>query len=77
MFDHAAPEYFLSAVGNQSSRAEVYRAKADEIRSVSERMVSTDARTLMLGVADDYLKIADTLDGLDFQNTIRLRDSKQ
>jgi len=45
-------------------RAENYRNKAEELRILAERMAGQEARAMMLGIAADYLQMAQTLERL-------------
>jgi len=39
-----------------------YRQRAEEVRVIAESMKRSDARKVLLGVADDYLRMAATMD---------------
>lgn len=39
-----------------------YRARAQELRAVAERMNSSEARDLLLDIAEDYLRLARALE---------------
>ncbi len=46
-------------MSDHARRAEIYRAKAEEIRTIAESMKDPTPRKILLGVADDYLHMAD------------------
>ena len=45
-----------------AGRAEAYRTKAEECRTLAEEMHDSEARKMLMQVAADYLRMADTLD---------------
>ena len=45
-----------------TARAEEYRSKAEEIRAVADAMHITNVRAILLGIAQDYLEMADVLE---------------
>ena len=42
--------------------AESYRTRAADLRTIAEQESRTHTRTVLLGIADDYEKIADSMD---------------
>lgn len=51
-----------------ATRAERYRAKAEEVRAIAEAVKDVTTKELLLGVAADYLHMADLVERIDARN---------
>lgn len=48
--------------GEDEERVRRYLSYAEELKMLSERMLNTEAKALVLSVAADYVRMADTLE---------------
>ena len=46
------------------SKAELYRRYADELKAIAEALRSADTRQVLLGVADDFYRMADAAENI-------------
>jgi hypothetical protein len=68
-FGQSIPTRLLPALGRKgltmdadSEMAARYRQRAEEVRVIAEGMRNQQARKVLFGVADDYLRMASTMD---------------
>ena len=53
---------------DQASRAEKYRVKAEECRITAESMTAIDCKQLLLRLAKDYERMAETVEKIATHN---------
>lgn len=49
-------------MADKAARAEHYRSKAEETRAIAEAMKHAETKAFLMGVASDYIMLAQTIE---------------
>jgi hypothetical protein len=55
-------------MSDRATRIELYRTKAEELRAVAESIKDPEIKKMLMGVAADYLSLADRLERSQMQD---------
>lgn len=52
----------MDTLAGESEKIAAYLARAEDLRTVAQRMTSPEAKELLLNIAQDYLRLAKALE---------------